>query len=82
MKKGLLNERMMWGRLKDMLCPKCNADLKAGVLSDELLCTICDFRISRMKFDNVVGNLYNPKPRTRQEEERDFDNNWNRFSQG
>lgn len=72
-----MSDKLVWRRLKDMKCPKCNSDVKSGLLSDEITCTNCDFRISRVKFDKIVGDLYRPKA------ERDAieDNlaEWNRY---
>lgn len=46
-----------------MKCPKCNRPIQVtgGSYTCKELEGGCGFRISRNKFDSIVGNLYNNK---------------------
>lgn len=63
---------MKWNNLKSLECPKCGDNLTktalgyqcGEVVHDNGCATaFCDFKISSAKFDEVVNNLYNKKPR-------------------
>ena len=70
---------MKWNNLKSVCCPKCGEVLQetdTGYRCGELVhaggCATplgCDFKISKMKFDEVVNKLY--KPRARYEPQED-----------
>lgn len=51
---------MNWNSLKNNKCPKCNSLLEQGRLTHD--CTKCEFKIGLNKFEEVVGNLYRPRP--------------------
>ena len=72
-----MNDKPIWNRLKNMRCPKCNGVVKNGILSDEVQCSECDFRISAEKFNKIVGDLYRPK--AQRDEVEDNLAEWNNY---
>ena len=54
---------MLWRRLKDFKCPKCNTQLEHQLDHDRYVCTDkdCDFKIGKKKFNSVVTSLHKPK---------------------
>ena len=62
MRMKLTEIKMLWSRLKSMRCPKCNAHLlnMDNKIIHEAL-PLCDFRISKEKFDEIIGKLYSSK---------------------
>ena len=55
---------MIWSRLKNNCCPKCNSLLQAkGVLDTMYECskTTCDFSITSARFDEIIQDMYRPK---------------------
>lgn len=53
-------KKVVWSRLKDLLCPKCKTMLD----HDRVRCVYecpsgkCNFRISDVRFNQVITNLY------------------------
>lgn len=63
---------MKWNNLKNLCCPKCGDSLtktssgyQCGEIVHDSGCatSFCDFKISIAKFDSIVNDLYNKKPR-------------------
>ena len=58
-----------WKALQEMECPKC-----AGrVIKSEwgYNCAVCDFKISEVKFNDIINNMMRPKPRVFRDEIED-----------
>lgn len=49
---------MIWSRLKNFKCPKCNGQLSALLSCQNKK---CDFTITKDRFDRLVADLYRPK---------------------
>lgn len=54
---------MIWSRLKNIKCPKCNGDLTDHGHYYKCKKKTCDFHISTEKFNGVVKKLYLQKER-------------------
>lgn len=55
---------MIWSRLKNNCCPKCNNLLQAkGIIETVFECTktTCDFSISESRFNEIVQDMYRPR---------------------
>jgi hypothetical protein len=50
---------MIWSRLKSMKCPDCGEILNIG--KNIYACADCDFKISKTKFNEIIGKLYSSK---------------------
>lgn len=51
---------MKWNRLKDMECPKCKTGLVRDLNTEFFVCLApkCAFKIGRIRFNEVVEQLY------------------------
>lgn len=63
-----MDGKPIWHRLKTMTCPKpkCMRQLTESLTEDGYRCSgleegTCDFKISRVKFEEVVTSLYKPR---------------------
>jgi len=75
---------MIWSRLKNNLCPKCNNLLQAkGIIDTMYECSkaSCDFLIASERFDEIVEDLYNPKLRKHRPFPRAYDSEESRMSE-
>lgn len=65
---------MRWKNLKSNLCPKCDSPLKDYSCTSEK----CKFSIDRVKFDEIVSDLYKKKnayvPRSMEDNLSDLNN--------
>ena len=74
-----MEKKMIWSRLKTLECPKCgdyisdvgdfyecNNSYIGDIRARDGCATAlgCDFKISKVKFDEVVSSLYKPKQRS------------------
>ena len=50
--------KLIWSRLKNFKCPKCNSYLKRDQLTNGYNCSNCDFFVGRERFDNLVNSLH------------------------
>lgn len=52
---------MMWNRLKNMKCPKCNKGIRE--FASFYMCNNrkCEFKINKEKFDRIVDGMYSKK---------------------
>lgn len=53
---------MIWGRLKNVRCPKCGKDLVNKPHLRLYDCIHCEFSISYDKFELIVNRLYKRDP--------------------
>jgi len=56
-------KKLVWSRLKSMLCPKCGSYIKEDKNAKAYACTNpkCDFRITNERFYELVNDLYKPR---------------------
>lgn len=53
---------MIWKRLKDYECPRCKMQLYDNTFTEEHICKKCGFRISYERFNDIVNDIYKPRP--------------------
>lgn len=56
----MAEQKLLWSRLKNMRCPKCNGGLMQDRDTGMFNClqAKCDFKMSPAKFNEVVKSLY------------------------
>ena len=57
-----MEKKIIWSRLKNFKCPKCNSDLEASNTGQRLVgCEDeenCGFYVRKERFEKIVENLY------------------------
>lgn len=56
-----MSDKLKWGNLKSMKCPKCSQGIEFSINITSYLCIdqlVCRFKISQEAFERTVNSVY------------------------